>query len=550
GTQFATYSGIVNGLPGLYEVPVEFPQIGSGGETTATVAFGNSGETNFRILVSWGDDSFSLDHFSAEDAVSGGVDVINDMSMTTLDGEFVLEFDHFYDSRNLPDPENPGDPIPIRVFAQADPNVLFVRSDDSIIVTTIDDALDTIPQTTLDVVGANPSDTTTSGVKAASPYLNTSETVLPSDLFAELEAGGRIDTLRSAFMPNETQDQQFSEEIFNKESAGTAGTGDPTILDASLEEVLEAVLPAQELVDADNAGRAVIPVETYNFSATGALASVPGTAPSADPIVFELDTFVPPVTREEASGLGESFTFTTNAIEQTISEFVIVVRSEDTAAEERIVWLVVLNPAEPGKAIGTNGNRAEIQLSEEVLDDLPERVYKRLPDGDYQLLLQEAGESKRSRQLIIEFQIRDGKPADLKEPPSVSPRLETDEQQPGDREQDSGNSGPQGEQNNDPDGNENAEVNSAPAAVVVSRVEPGSVSAEDWEKWAGRKGSKDFENHATQEIQAEVQTAGMSSVAALAAGSALLALHRNESWQQEIDQSMAHWLDRRKRRPR
>ena len=219
GAQFATYSGIVNGLPGLYAIPVEFPKVGGDGNTTATVTFGRSGETNFRILVSWGDDSFSFDHFSAEDAISGGIDVLNDMTMTTMDGEFVLEFEHFYDARNLPDPDNPGDPIPIRVFAQSDPNVLFVRSDDSLIVPTIDAALATIPQGILDKVGADESDTSAAGAKAASPYLSTSATILPSDLFAELEAGGRIDTQRSAVVPNETQASKFSNEIFNKESS-------------------------------------------------------------------------------------------------------------------------------------------------------------------------------------------------------------------------------------------------------------------------------------------------------------------------------------------
>jgi len=387
-------------------------------------------------------------------------------------------------------------------------------------------------------------------VKAASPYLSTSQTVLPADLFAELEPGGRIDSVRSAFAPNETQMQQFSEESFNRQSAGSPGTGDPAILDASLEEVLEMVLPAQELIDADNAGLRVDPVSTYNFTATGALASVPGTVPSGDPIVFELNTFIPPVAREEIDGIGESFSFMTNALEQTIGEFVIVARNEDAAAEERIVWLVVLKPVEPGKVIGANGERTQVQLSEEVLDDLPDRVYKRLPDGDYRLYLQEAGEAKDAWRLIIEVQIRDGKPTDIKEEPKALPKPVIDEQQSGGPEQSSDNSRPQGEQNQGQEEEENAAVDDAETFPVVSHLEPGPVSDKDWEMWVGRGSVEGVDSSSAKADQGELETAGTSSLAALAAGSALLSMQRNESWRQEVDKSVVHWMACRKRRPR
>ena len=557
GAQFATFSGIVNGLPGLYEIPVEFPQVGSDGNTTATVTFGRSGETNFRILVSWGDDSFSFDHFSAEDASSGGTDVLNDMIITEMGGEFVLEFEHFYDARNLPDPDNPGDPIPIRVFAQSDPNVLFVRSDDSLIAPTIDAALATISQDILDLVGADKTDTSAAGAKAASPYLSTSETILPSDLFAELESGGRIDTLRSAVMPNETQASQFSNEVFNTENVivlgpgEVPGPGERAILDATLEEVFETILPAQAVRTASDPSTTADLVETFNFSATGALAPVPGTVPSSDPIVFELDTFVPPAEREESLRLGESFNFTANVVDQTASVFVAVARGEETAAEERIVWLVVLNPVQPGKALGSGGIRTEVQLTEEVLDDLPGRVYKRLPDGDYQIFLQEAGESKESRKLVIEVRIRDGKPADVDEKTKVFRKPKADEEAPnenGIQKPDEANEG--AARNEAEAGGENAQAPPAPAGREVSQTQPESSQDEAWATWRTRETSAMSEDGKAEEEQAEQRTTGMSSLVALAAGGTLVALNRDGNWRKEIDESMAQWEKRRKRRPR
>jgi hypothetical protein len=550
GAQFATYSGIVNTLPGLYEIPVEFPQLRNDGGTTATIGFGRSGESNFRILVSWSDDSFSYDHFTAEDAISGGMDVLNDMSLTGVDGQFVLEFEHFYDARNLPDADNPGNPIPIRVFAQGDPNVLFVRSDDTLVVPTIDDALAAISQATLNLVGADSSDTSAAGAKAASPYLANSQTILPSDLFAELEPGGRIDTIRSEILPNATQDSQFSNELFNKDSPREPGPGGRTILDATLEEVLNTVLPAQDVRSAGDVGVRVDPVAAFNFTATGALSPVPGTVPSGDPIVFLLQTFVPPVEREESSGLGSTFAFTTNVLDQAAGEFAAVARGEETAAEERIVWLVVLNPIQPGKEFGSNGIRDQVKLTEEVLDDLPGRIYKRLPDGDYQIYLQEAGESQESRKLIIEIRIRDGKPADVEDKPKLPRKPAAEEEAPvenGNQKPDDANE----EAESDANGNdENAQTAPRAAGREVSSVQPTSLQDDAWAAWAARGTSGESRDSTAEEGQAVQRTAGLTSVAALAAGGSLLALNKDGNWRKEIDESMAHWENRRKRRPR
>src|SRR5262249_23039075 len=63
---------------------------------------------------------------------------------------------------------------------------------------------------------------------------------------------------------------------------------------------------------------------------------------------------------------------------ETIRE--LPVSFETTTVEERSVIMRVLDPA--GKVL------EEVRLAEEVLDDLP-RLFRQLPDGHYQFLLQE-----------------------------------------------------------------------------------------------------------------------------------------------------------------
>ena len=354
-------------------------------------------------------------------------------------------------------------------------------------------------------------------------------------------------------MPNETQDSQFSEEIFNKESSLEPGPGNRTILDASLEEVLETVLPAEDVRIAGDNGVAVDPIETFNFTATGALAPVPGTVPSADPIVFELDTFVPPAEREESGGMGDTFSFTTSVIEQAVSEFVVTARGEEVAAEERTVWLVVLNPVQPGKMLGSKGERTEVKLTEEVLGDLPGRVYERLPDGDYRLFLQEAGELKESRQLIIEVRIRDGKPAEeekVKIPPKPKATKEEAEAGRPNGKGDQDLNGDQGAGGSGAAEDGNTQRQPEGSSQKVSFQSPSLLLDEAWAVWAKQTASAETANDEAEAPKAEQRTAGLSSAAAVVAGAALISIKKGENWQREVDNSMADWKQRQRRRPR
>jgi len=352
-------------------------------------------------------------------------------------------------------------------------------------------------------------------------------------------------------MPDETQESQFSNEEFNSsKSAKEKEQGARAILDAALEEVFESVLSSADVRAAGVDGRAISPVETFNFSATGAIAPVTGVVPGADPVVFELDTFVAPREREELSGLESSFSFTANALDQTSSEFATLIRGEESASEERIVWLVVLNPIQPGKEFGSNGIRDQVKLTEEVLDDLPGRIYKRLPDGDYQIYLQEAGESQESRKLIIEIRIRDGKPADVEDKPKLPRKPAAEEEAPVENENQKPDDANE-EAGSDADGkDENAQAAPRAAGREVSSVQPASLQDDAWAAWAARGTSGESSNSTAEEGQAVQRTAGLTSVAALAVGGSLLALNKDGNWRKEIDESMAHWENRRKRRPR
>ena len=66
------------------------------------------------------------------------------------------------------------------------------------------------------------------------------------------------------------------------------------------------------------------------------------------------------------------------------------------------MWLVVIGP--------DGSTQAEIALDQEVLDDLPGKLFGRLPDGRYIVQLQEPGED--TRRTIMDVQIRNGRPTD------------------------------------------------------------------------------------------------------------------------------------------
>jgi hypothetical protein len=77
---------------------------------------------------------------------------------------------------------------------------------------------------------------------------------------------------------------------------------------------------------------------------------------------------------------------------------------QESAVEEIQVTLVVLDP---------NGKKTdEVEMQEKVLEDLP-ALFRQLPDGQYQILLKEPGETEQ--RLLMEFKVRGGKPEDVSE---------------------------------------------------------------------------------------------------------------------------------------
>src|SRR5262249_25446352 len=74
-------------------------------------------------------------------------------------------------------------------------------------------------------------------------------------------------------------------------------------------------------------------------------------------------------------------------------------------------WDLPLNLQVLLGAVNPNGRKtAKVKLSAELLDDLPQ-LFRRLPDGHFNVLLREPGES--SFRILMDFSVRGGKPADV-----------------------------------------------------------------------------------------------------------------------------------------
>ncbi len=431
-TTLAQNSGVVSGqdqtitftggttvtIPGLTPllIPQTFvgPQISSKGFAQISGSFARPGEYNFRILVSWGDDTFSYHHLLGDgdalpadpigDIDADNVQPLDDPTGITTARRFY--FEHFYNANNQPDPENPSDPIEILVFLQGDPNVVQVDSQDKIVATSLDGLLKD-PVTNQPEAPSNES------------FLNGKSQFLISDLFADalddanLGIGGtglgaRVDTIRASDTANQ-QDSSIQPQNFNREALpnpffGFAGTPPlPAIFDFELENVLKQIDPFSNLA-------ATIDGQP-NTSTTNLFVKVPGTGidKGASAIPFETKVDVPQLAFPSIFGAGEVQQFNNQPLEDSTNQFVDTSSSEQQAGDERTVILEVLDPnGNPQK--DAKGRPIEIPLKEDVLDDLPTRIYRKLPDGRYRIYLREAGETRK--RLILEVNIRDGKPAD------------------------------------------------------------------------------------------------------------------------------------------
>tara|TARA_R110002072_G_scaffold145459_1_gene291873 strand:+ start:236 stop:20809 length:20574 start_codon:yes stop_codon:yes gene_type:complete len=403
------------------------------GRTLDTAMTGGlDSEVNFRLLVAWGDDTFSFRHLTGAtgDALP---EIVNPMSGTLATGETIIDpaddpmgvttsrtffFEHFYDGSNLPDPENPGSPIQIRVFLQGDPNIVQVDANDRI--AAYDNSTELLG-------GETPEST--------SFLANTDQFLISELLSPDLDAanlgefgtglGARVDTYRAPSMPGEQIDG-IRNPAFNTVKPNPFGastnltTGLPAIVDFQFEEAAKVAFDLN-LADQPNSVDASV---TANVPGSGVDSSTAG-------FVFDLSPEVPTLEFPKVVEVLEAFVTTITQKDDDGGATNQARQSDETAATERVVWLKVLRPTGETVArvpaivadnlvyspLSGGGFRVmrvveEVPLDEEVLDNLPKLVFEKLPDGQYQIWLQEPGE--KDKRFVMDVTIRDGRPADDK----------------------------------------------------------------------------------------------------------------------------------------
>ena len=327
-------------------------------------------------------------------------------------------FEHFYDGSNLPDPENPGSPIQIRVFLQGDPNIVQVDANDRI--AAYDNSTELLG-------GETPEST--------SFLANTDQFLISELLSPDLDAanlgefgtglGARVDTYRAPSMPGEQIDG-IRNPAFNTVKPNPFGastnltTGLPAIVDFQFEEAAKVAFDLN-LADQPNSVDASV---TANVPGSGVDSSTAG-------FVFDLSPEVPTLEFPKVVEVLEAFVTTITQKDDDGGATNQARQSDETAATERVVWLKVLRPTGETVArvpaivadnlvyspLSGGGFRVmrvveEVPLDEEVLDNLPKLVFEKLPDGQYQIWLQEPGE--KDKRFVMDVTIRDGRPADDK----------------------------------------------------------------------------------------------------------------------------------------
>jgi hypothetical protein len=526
GALLATTTGVISGATPVI-MNLETPDIRGDGTAVIRGDFGRMDEANFRILISWGDDSFSLDHVSAVEGT----------------GEQSFEFTHQYNQANLPNPANAADPIEIRVFIQGAANILEVDANDEVVAPRIDSF--------------------TSVDASMSPYLAASDHFLLSEIFRDLAPSGRIDAFVGDDDQEVVQANQFSTQDFNNDPSEivippATETPLPIIQDTIFERFTNQLFALVSDPNSGAGGGNNNFVGNNNGGAGSSTATVPGTGTSSEStaVFFIIQNDVVIVEFPEISGVVDTFQFLVAAFEQASSEFVVKAKTDDAAANERIVWLIVLDQ---------NGKMVEEQpLSEEVLDDLPKRVFSRLPDGRYEVWLQEAGEKRR--RLIIKVTIRDGKPADevkRADQPKVDPGKEDKKQPEPDNQPNNGN-GPPKPNGNDNDGAAALNGIDSNRLVVMSADNETSttsgpvVTREDaFASWGRQSlnsqivadrpefdGSMEESNGVGTETAAKSDSMSHPAAAsAVVAAGALLAQLKRDKWDRRVDAMMANWQD-------
>ncbi|MFT4558833.1 MAG: hypothetical protein ACI92S_004220, partial [Planctomycetaceae bacterium] len=558
-----------------------------GRELDTALTGGLDSEVNFRLLVAWGDDTFSFHHLTGAtgDAIPEIVDTTTGELAT---GEMIIDpeddpiggdptsrtffFEHFYNGDNLPDPDNPGSPIQIRIFLQGDPNIVQVDANDQIAAYN----------NSTDLLGGEPPD--------ANSFLANDEQFLISELLSpDLDAANlgefgtglsaRVDTYRSPAMPGE-QIAGVRNPAFNTVEANPFGassdltTGLPAIVDFQFEEAAKIAFDL-DLADQPNSDDASI------------TANVPGDGVDSANVgfVFDLTADVPTLEFPKVAEVLEAFIVTAAQKDDDGGATGQARQSEETAATERIVWLKVLRPTgqtvakvpaivadnlvyspQPGGGFRVMRVVEEVPLDEEVLDNLPKLLFEKLPDGQYQIWLQEPGE--KDKRFVMDVTIRDGRPADDKagardRPPTslkkpVGPPAAEEGTQPGSAKETS--------EKAEPGTNRKVSALGAGGSSQIDGQHAGIEQA--WSQWGQRFGtstgqatdgmsmmaglSDDLaESLGDAETSPEVATMDASAesmamihpvaVSAILAAGTVLSKRKQNNWEDRVDDTMAQW---------
>ncbi len=563
-----------------------------GRELDTALTGGLDSEVNFRLLVAWGDDTFSFHHLTGAtgdalpeivDATTGEVatgETIIDPDDDPIGGDPTSRtffFEHFYNGDNLPDPENPGSPIQIRVFLQGDPNIVQVDANDRI--SAYDNSADLLGGETPD----------------ADSFLANDEQFLISELLSpDLDAANlgefgtglsaRVDTYRSPAMPGEQIDG-VRNPAFNTVDANPFGTssdlttGLPAIIDFQFEEAAKVAFDL-DLADQPNSDDASI------------TANVPGDGVDSANVgfVFDLSPEVPTLEFPKAAEVLEAFIVTAAQKDDDGGATSQARQSEEAAATERIVWLKVLRPtgqtvarvpaivadnlvyrAMPGGGFRVMRVVEEVPLDEEVLDNLPKLLFEKLPDGQYQIWLQEPGE--KEKRFVMDVTIRDGRPADDKagardRPPTslkkpVGPPAAEEGTQPGSAEENP--------EKAEPDTNRKVSALGVGDSSQTDGQHDGIEQA--WAQWGQRFGTSTGEStdrmsmmaglsddlaesldgaesskESSKEVATKDGTSAESTVmihpaaaSALLAAGTVLSKRKQNNWEDRVDDTMAQW---------
>jgi hypothetical protein len=202
-----------------------------------------------------------------------------------------------------------------------------------------------------------------------------------------------------------------------------------------------------------------------------------------------------------------------------------------------------------------------------VLDNLPKLVFEKLPDGNYQIWLQEPGE--QDKRFVMDLTIRDGRPADdkagtrdrpptsLKKAPVKDPAAE-DGTQKGSAKETTENSG-------NTTGRKVSTLGSGRTSIASELDGQSNGVDQAWSQWGQRFGTSQGEAADRANVmtelrgngygdEAETEVAAMDGAsneslamvhpvvasAILAAGS-VVSKRKQTSWEDRVDDTMAQW---------